>query len=149
MWNVLVNLDLYLLSFKSTVKKEHGVHWWAPEICSSAIQDQDMPSYAIHSCTSSACCHHAERILARSVRAGNWNLWWSHHHLTPLQHKLSVALSFFLMAISHTLGQHTVNTRTENSLSRPTLHQVHFATARVALRVPAPQMLVPATHAFC
>ena len=45
---------------------------------------------------------------------------------TPLCHKLSVALIFLLMSLSHALSQHSV-TRTKNLLSPP--HQVQTVLA--------------------
>jgi len=53
----------------------------------------------------------------------------------PLYHKLSVALNFLLVSLSHALGQYS-DTRTKNFLFRSSLHQVQPA--------PAPQMRVPA-----
>jgi len=52
-----------------------------------------------------------------------WHNFWPskafrwHSCSTPLYHKLSVALTFLLMSLSHALSQHSV-TRTKNFLSR-------------------------------
>jgi len=70
-------------------------------ICSSTIHG--MPSHTKHSCTSSASCHHPERISCKIADR------WKHQSVvsppmenvaTPLYRKLSAPLNFLLLSIS-------------------------------------------------
>ena len=92
------------LSFKGTVEKEYVVHWQTLKICSPAIHD--MSRHTKYLFTSSASCRHTECISCNTIK--NWKLQHVvfpplNNVCTPLYHKLSVVLNFFLMSLSHAL----------------------------------------------
>jgi len=90
MWNFLVNLGRFVLSFKNTVQKEYLVHWQILYVALLLFTTCPLPShpYTVQSSVSSGSCHHPERTLARSLRAGNSNLW-SRHCWRMLLHPLT------------------------------------------------------------
>jgi len=90
-----------------------------------------------------ASCHHPERISCRLNEIWNVQSVVSLPPVVnvsaPFYHKLSLALNYLLLPLSHALEQHSV-TQTKDflSCSRPLPDQVQ--------PVPALQMRVPATH---
>ena len=91
MWNFLVKLERLVLRFKNTVQKKYLVHWQALYLALLLFTTYQLPShpYTVQWFVSSGSCHHPERTLVRSLRAGNSKI------LEPI-HKLHLVIEFVM-----------------------------------------------------
>jgi len=119
MWKRLFNFERFFLSFKSAVQNECFMSFTDKLFKFSLLLFKTCPAILNTRSLAALLPISQSVFLARSLRAGNSNLCSCpplKNISTPLHHKLSAALKFLLMSLSHVLDQHSV-TCTKNFLS--------------------------------
>jgi len=120
MWNFLVNLERFVLSFKNTVQKEYLVLWQTLYVALLLFTTCPLPShpYTVQSFVSSGSCHHVNVLLQDhwELETPICGLATTGEWCYTLYHKNFVTLNFLFMSLSHALSPDSV-TRTKFSTS--------------------------------